>query len=339
MTRAALAFLLALLASCSGAVEAPSELATPSEPLVWPPPPEQPRIKFLYAFREPKDLGFRVSLFGRLWDLIAGEETREMIRPYALAVDQNSVAVADPGARVVHLYDMRAQEYARIEKAGGDVLVSPVGVALGPERIYVADSALGKVFAFGPEGALAFTIEGLRRPTGLAYDAGANRLYVADTLAHRIVVFDDGGEKLFSFGRRGTGRKEFNYPTHISVSADRLYVNDTMNFRLQVFDLDGAFRASFGTHGDGSGDLAQPKGVAVDAEGDVYLVDALFNRVQIFDSNGRFLLAFGAEGTNVGSFWLPSGMFIARDRIYVADSYNRRVQVFQFLGGGQSPPS
>ena len=56
--------------------------------------------------------------------------------------------------------------------------------------------------------------------------------------------------------------------------------------------------------------------------------------VQIFDNKGRFLLAFGNAGNEAGEFWLPAGLFIAEDRIYVADSYNKRVQVFQFLGGG-----
>ena len=55
---------------------------------------------------------------------------------------------------------------------------------------------------------------------------------------------------------------------------------------------------------------------------------------KIFDPKGRYLLAFGGQGGKAGNFWLPSGLFIARDRIYVADSYNQRVQVFQFLGGG-----
>jgi sugar lactone lactonase YvrE len=72
----------------------------------------------------------------------------------------------------------------------------------------------------------------------------------------------------------------------------------------------------------------------VDKEGHIYVADALFSRVQIFDRRGRFLLAFGRLGGNAGNFWLPAGLFIAQDRVYVADSYNARIQVFQFLGGG-----
>jgi len=53
--------------------------------------------------------------------------------------------------------------------------------------------------------------------------------------------------------------------------------------------------------------------------------------VQIFDDEGRFLLGFGEPGHGVGEFWLATGIAIANDRVYVADSSNRRVQVFEYL--------
>jgi hypothetical protein len=43
-------------------------------------------------------------------------------------------------------------------------------------------------------------------------------------------------------------------------------------------------------------------------------------------------MAFGQEGHGPGEFWLPAGICIdVHDRIYVADSYNKRVQIFEFL--------
>jgi hypothetical protein len=59
------------------------------------------------------------------------------------------------------------------------------------------------------------------------------------------------------------------------------------------------------------------------------VVDSLFHTFQIFDASGAFLLAVGARGGAPGEFWLPTGIFIERDMIYVADSYNSRVQVFR----------
>jgi sugar lactone lactonase YvrE len=325
--------LVALVAACSPGEEIPADLTAPADALVWPAPPQRPRIKFVRAFRDPRDLKIAEPLFGQLWNLLAGEKNRAMTKPYALAVDGPKVAVSDPGAFAVHIYDTKARTYTRITDGESEPLRSPVGVAFGHDRVYVADSELAKVFAYDDGGEFLFAIGGVARPTGLAYDRGGRRLYVADTMAHRIAVFNDEGAPLFVFGDRGGQAGEFNFPTHLRVRGDRLYVNDTMNFRIQIFELDGNHLRTFGTHGDGSGNFAQPKGVGVDSEGNIYVADAMFDRVQIFDPNGRFLLSFGGNGSVVGTFWLPGGVFVEDDLIYVADSYNRRVQVFQFMGG------
>ena len=43
-------------------------------------------------------------------------------------------------------------------------------------------------------------------------------------------------------------------------------------------------------------------------------------------------MAFGREGRKLGDFWLPAGIAIDQeDRIWVADSGNRRLQVFDYL--------
>jgi DNA-binding beta-propeller fold protein YncE len=338
MSRALILTFALVLGACNPAGEPPVKGAVPAQvheaDRVWPQPPAAPRIRFLNSFRESRDLGLRPSFFGRLWEVIAGAEVQGMVRPYALAVQNGRLAVADPGLRAVHVFDLEDKAYRRLSEAGGNELRSPVGVAFGPGRLFVADSDRAQLLALDLEGELLFTIEGAERPTGLAYDSAGNRLFVSDTLGHRILVFDENGKSLFSFGRRGNADGEFNYPSHLTLRSGRLYVNDTMNFRLQMFDLDGRHIASFGHHGDGSGDFAQPKGIGVDSEGHVYVADALFDRVQIFESDGSFLLAFGGPGRGPGEFWLPAGLFVDGDRIYVADSYNQRIQVFEFLGGG-----
>jgi hypothetical protein len=64
------------------------------------------------------------------------------------------------------------------------------------------------------------------------------------------------------------------------------------------------------------------------------VVDSLFHAIQIFDADGRFLLSLGGLGQERGEFRLPTGMFIgADDKIYVADSFNQRVQVLRYIGG------
>jgi hypothetical protein len=55
--------------------------------------------------------------------------------------------------------------------------------------------------------------------------------------------------------------------------------------------------------------------------------------VQVFNREGDLLYYFGNRGTGAGEFQLPAGLFIDHnDRIFVVDSFNRRVQVFHYYG-------
>ena len=70
----------------------------------------------------------------------------------------------------------------------------------------------------------------------------------------------------------------------------------------------------------------------MDSEGHIYVTDAAFNNFQIFDQEGRLLLWIGGAGREPGQFYIPSGLYVDKsDRIYVTDTFNRRIQVFQYL--------
>lgn len=325
---------IALLFAASVAVGAePAQ-----EKLVWPHAPAQPRVEFVRTFSRAADLGIGKGFFERLKDLLFGEAETRILRPMAVVASGGMLYVADPGAKGVHRFDVAGGEYALIAAADDTPLPSPVGLARGTAgEVYVVDSMLAQVFVIRPgaKSALALRLDvKLTQPTGIAYDAGGGRLYVADTAEHRIHIFERDGSLAGSIGRRGTGDGEFNYPTCLWRTAEgRLYVTDSLNFRVQAFDARGQFAAKFGRQGDGTGDAARQKGVATDRHGHVYVVDALFHAFQIFDATGRLLLPVGERGQERGEFWLPTGIFIDEDMIYIADSYNQRIQVFRYIGG------
>ncbi len=330
--------ILAVVAACGSPVrQLPAERAGAMGPLVWPQPPERPRIRFVKAVARPQDLGIRPSFWRSLGELLVGKEEEWFVRPTGVTADEGVIYVADPGAQALWILDPQAGRFERIREAGGQRLVSPVAVALGRNnRVYLADSYLARVFVYDAEGRLIGTIaeSNLRRPAGLVYDASTDRLYVVDSAVHRVWMFAGDGKPVGVIGQRGTGNGKFNFPTHVAVDGlGTLYVTDSLGFRIQMFGQEGRFLDAFGRHGDGSGDFASPKGLGVDSQGHVYVVDALFDAVQIFDRNGHFLLSFGQRGVGLGQFWLPNGLFIdGKDRIYVADSYNQRVQIFDYLG-------
>jgi DNA-binding beta-propeller fold protein YncE len=333
--------LLFIASGCGGPPPIPVHERVPSVRLLWPVPPEKPRIEYLYSLSKPDDVGAYPSFLERVGNFLAGTKPQQqMVRPYGtyFGADE-TLYVADPGSQAVHVFQMKSRRYRQITRYGKRELVSPVGVAQDRSGfLYVADSALRRIFVFGPQGEPMREIgsdEQFDRPAGIAIHPLEDRLYVADAMTHSIHVFRLTGEALFSFGRRGTKEGEFNFPTSLTFDREaRLYVNDSLNYRIQVFNADGRFVRYFGRHGDAMGEFSSPKGVAVDTEGHIYVADAIFDTVQIFDGQGQLLLYFGEAGQAPGEFWMPSSIFIDQaNRIFVTDSYNQRVQVFRFLGG------
>ena len=352
--RAVLLLLTVLLAGCAGPQGIRGQLhygmddAPEGQKLMWPAAPEVPR--FLYAgtltgernFRAPGVEGDGLKALGR-W--IAGLDDKGpqpvvLQRPAAVIGDDNGrLYVSDTSRQAVFVFDEKAGELLVWERAQGVVhFVAPVGLAVAPGRVFVADAELGAVFVLNtrgePQGMIGRGI--LQRPTGLARDAEHGLLFVADTMAHDIKVFSDAGQLVRVIGGRGQGDGEFNYPTHLAFAKGELYVTDTLNSRIQVFSAEGEVLAArkFGERGLVIGNLVRPKGIGVDGEGNVYVVESYFDSLLVFSPSGEFLMPIGGTGTATGRFFLPSGVWVdARNRVHIADMFNGRVVLFQFLGG------
>lgn len=300
----------------------------------WPAPPAEARIRFVRTI-SPETVKGRPSLMKKFWRTIVGSpEPDYMNQPYGIAVGSDKkVYVADTFGGVIHAYDLAKPGYSALDVKGRSL----VGIAAGAGRLFVTDSAAGAVMGLDPKGRVLWRLDpkfGLGRPTGIVW--GGDRLYVVDTLRHNVIMVSPDGAYLGAIGMQGNGPGQFNFPTNIARDLDgTLYVTDTMNFRVQAFDAEGRFLGLFGKLGDGAGDFDKPKGVALDSDGHIYVVEGVSDVVQIFDQSGRLLLVFGGSGSGDGQFWLPTGITIVNDLVYVADSANRRVQVFEYLRAGR----
>ena len=252
---------LLLAGACAGPAPVADSAPTAAVPLVWPKPPEQARIRYLRSVKGPRDWGITRSFFRRLADALSGRDEEIFQRPGAVAERDGVLYVADPEAQALWILDAPRSRTIRVTQVGKQALVSPVALALGPDgAVFVADTALKAVFLLDRDGVLIrpFATQGLERPAGLAWDAGARQLYVLDSLRHRIAVFDGNGALLRNIGESGGGGDgQFNHPTHLALDADgALLVTDALNFRVQTIDRDGRFIAKFGQVGNGAGDFA-----------------------------------------------------------------------------------
>jgi len=333
--------LLALVVGCSTGLPTPlldeldaDEIANPGKPQ-WPPPPAEARIRYLGAISGKQKFTPTPSLWRRIAALFVGSEGVRLVRPAAVCTRGGSLVIADPGAAVVHVLDLYQRTWLEIEQAPVGSLRSPVGVACLPGgRILVADSALDGLWLYEADGTSLgrFGEARLQRPTGLVFDEVQQRIWVAETLEHRLRAFDLSGLEVFRIGARGAGPEQFNFPTMLAGDPEGgIWVTDALNFRLQHVDPNGSLDRFFGVAGDREGAFARPRGLAVDASGRIFAVDGLMDVVQIFDPEGRLLLAFGGRGTKAGQFWLAADVALdGEGHVYVVDSYNQRVQVFAY---------
>lgn len=318
---------------------------------VFPPPETQevPRYRYLGQLVGESNFqsanGDRRGTARKLIALITGlddapEQPVVLQRPHSGAVDGSGrILVTDVSRNAVFVFDEAAGRLDLWEAATPtERFVAPVGITAGRNgEVLVSDAELGRVFRLGADGKPRgeFGAGVLQRPAGLARDPGGGRVFVADTRAHDVKVFDDDGNLLETWGRRGEAPGEFNFPTHLTFVNGAVVVVDTMNARVQVLGRDGRPTLGFGQRGRYVGNLARPKGVAADDEGNLYVVESMYDTLLVFDRAGQFLMPLDSAGGAGERFYLPAGVWTdSRNRVFVADMFNGRVAIFQFLGGG-----
>ncbi len=338
---ATLLFLITAVGLTGCSTEPKKALEEPKN-LVWPMPPDQPRIRYIKSYYGQKNFkkkdDFRDALFG------VEQSGLSLAKPYGVAVtaDGSRMYVTDAKLRGVVVFDLEKGKVSMLKTDAMGGLASPVEVRVDSKgRIYVTDSFGGKLMVYKPNGETLRSMggaDGMKRPTGLALDEAHNRIYVSDVVSHQIMVYDFEGNFIKRFAERGSDPGYLNFPNNLAVDRDgKVYVTDGGNFRVQVFSPEGEYISSFGKLGDGYGSFARPKGIGVDSDNNIYVLDAAFGNYQIFNSGGQLLLFVGSVGREAGMFWLPAGMYIdANDKIYVVDSLNKRVQVFQYLKDGEA---
>jgi|CXWL01.1.fsa_nt_gi DNA-binding beta-propeller fold protein YncE len=297
-------------------------------------------VRWIDQFPSPKGKTVRQKKTIRdILSLVAGADNKrklQLTKPMAVyAANPDDIWIVDQGSEALFRLTKNKAEVPRVFSRQKFIYQSLVGLCAIPEKgILFTDSRMNKIFFIGNDQKsvnVFFDSLILNQPTGIAFYAPTSEIWVVETAAHCITILDANGKKVRSFGKRGSGNGEFNFPTSIWIDEKGYaYIVDALNYRIQIFDQGGNFVNNFGSAGNASGYFASPKGIATDSYGDIYVVDALFHNVQIFDKKGHFLLSFGSQGREQGQFWMPTGIFIDKqDIIYVADSYNSRIQLFK----------
>jgi DNA-binding beta-propeller fold protein YncE len=311
----------------------------PYAEFLWPPPPDEPRIKLEAVISGRADVEGGVS---GLKKILIGASPQspydELGKPMAVAFDPDGrVLVTDWQTHAIIRFDLDNNVMDILGTKSRVTLKEPIGLDVGPDgTIFVADAGQAHVVAFDPSGGVrsVFGREGdLQNPTDAALSPDGRKLYVADSKSHEIVVFDaESGKLLSRFGGSGSDPGKFAFPTSLTFGPDGdLFVVDQLNSRVQVLTADGDYVDELGSLGVGFGNLVRPKDVAVDEVGFIYITDFAFNNFQLFDVDFTLLTFVGDGGTGPGRFQGASGIAVQGDRIAVVDQLGHRLQIFRFL--------
>ncbi len=321
-----------------------------TDEMVWPDPPEIARYRYVGQltgeenFPRPGEETLNAGAKFLRWLVgLAGKDEAPVIlqRPQGVVTDgQGRIFVSDVSRQAVYMFDTRQAKLQVWNLAAEELgFELPIGLAIGAAgELLVADASLQLVARLDQNGKPlgVFGLEELRHPTGLARDPKRGRLYVADRGANNIKVYSDAGELLFEFGQFGEDEGQLNGPTYLFWYQEQLYVTDTLNSRIQVFSPDGKYVTGFGQRGLYLGDLPRPKGIAVGQDGKIYVVESYYDYLLVFNHKGEFLLPIGGSGHEIGQFYLPAGVWVENTYVYVADTFNGRVMIFEYLGDGDA---
>ncbi|MFZ3211154.1 MAG: 6-bladed beta-propeller [Terriglobales bacterium] len=256
------------------------------------------KLVFERAFSSEKEVRGKPGFWTRLVDVVAGApDYRGMIRPYGIAIDSHGRAIiTDPGAKGVHIFDFVQHKYKFIQRAEKDK-------------------------------------DPMIAPQCVAVDARDN-IYVADSEAGKIFVFDANGKFKHALGSLKGGEGFFKRPTGIAVdsAAQRIYVTDTLRDKIFVLDMQGEVMQTIGKHGAGDGEFYFPTELHLD-DHNLLVVDTMNFRIQFLGLTGDYQGKIGQAGDSVGQMFRPKG--IGEDsegHYYVADGLWGTVQVFDREG-------
>lgn len=159
-----------------------------------------------------------------------------------------------------------------------------------------------------------------------------DRVYVTQRKDPPILVFDSQGRFLASWGE---GLLEDAHGIYITPS-DEVLVTDRDAHEVLKFSTEGKVLLRIGTRYKASFQTPfnHPVDVAVAPGGEIYVTDGFGNsRVHKFSPQGKHILSWGAPGTGPGQFSIPQGVWVdKRNRVYVVDRDNDRVQIFDQEG-------
>ncbi|XP_012562253.1 tripartite motif-containing protein 2 [Hydra vulgaris] len=270
--------------------------------------------------------------FGKSNQIKANKITR--LNPCGITTSNSSLLISDNQLGVVNIYSI--DDFINSFTLPYKVLFkhsfpSVTDVSLLEETFFVTDHLSKKVHICSKVGVENFINSEIFLPQSLELSGicvtNNKQIIVSDSKACNITICEQNGDLLHTFG----GADKLDYPQFLcwSSRSERIFIADTCSSKVHVFNIYGQHDFSFGSHIMNNGCFLNPSGIDVDDSGRIFVADETLNNVQVFDKNGNLIDNFGESGFKCGHFHSPKGLSVCNGKVYIADSLNYRVQVFE----------
>ena len=174
------------------------------------------------------------------------------------------------------------------------------------------------------------TVTGLNKPYGIAFNS-RGEMVVAEFGSDQVSVFSNSGQRIRSFGSRGSGPETMIMPAGIAIDdKDNVYVSS--EHKLQKFTSSGEVIKCVGQKCKKEGKFNDPRGVTL-YNNQVYMCDCYNHRIQVFDLDLNFIRSIGSHGPGRGELdSINDVKFDSAGNMYVAEWGNKRMQVLDRSG-------
>lgn len=263
-----------------------------------------------------------------------GEDPDSLLNePFSVAYEGGFIYVTQRGlGNVVKLTPLGELDAIIGQKgrAPGEVY-SPTGLDVDTQGgVYVSDGGHAKIVVYDSQGAFSREIEVEGTPLAPLIDGP--RMFLTTTDSVKVLDQADGNE-LTSWGTRGKGEEEFDFPNGIGFDSDRqmLVVSDGNNLRVKALNLQGDTLWIYGkpprSMNETDREFGLPGGLAM-ANGFVFVVDPLDSVIHILDMDGQKIGEVGQPGDDPIEFSYPSSIaYMGGNRFVVAEWGNQRLQI------------
>lgn len=174
-------------------------------------------------------------------------------------------------------------------------------------------------FGYGPKNKNFYSITSIKY-----FD---EKFFVLDSMHHRVLIFDRDFNLIRGFGGFGNSLNNFINPTSILVDEDYIYICDLFSSKVKVFRHTGEFAGFFIEY-----PKMMPTSIAIDSNFNLWITDRNDDTVKVFSIDNNLKMIIGKIGSGKKEFKTPLDIKILGDRVYVLDSGNARVQVFNLMG-------